>query len=221
MARKGKKRFYRKNVSKRIKRYVQNAIHYNIEDKYYSRTLITNFSSIGSTYIEQDLTNIVRGDQPFQRIGSEVMIRSVQFIGTLVSGAQNTVADDRYNTVRCVLGLYNTAYAGLTPLTSSGFGGSGDTLQWINKKNCTLLNWKLWDKVTVLSTQGVDYVGVVPGIRLLKFYKKFKRPIRIRFYDDNPGTKNQSLILSCVSDSVAVPNPGFTAGTVTIRYEDA
>lgn len=220
MARKYKKRFYRRNVSKKIKRYVQNAIRYNVEDKYQQFALGTNFSSVGLTFVEQNVSNVARGTQAFERIGSEIKIKSIYFRGILQGAQTGSVADDSNSSIRLILGLYNTAYGGLTPMATSGFNGL-NLGTWINKKNCTQMQWKFMDKLIFLPAQATASTGYLPTGRVVKFYKKFKRPIRIRYFDDNPGTAANSLIFSMASDSGAVVHPGFTYGSIVIRYEDA
>ena len=95
------------------------------EKKVSTSTLHTNFGSIGSIWIEQDLlAPIIAGTSSFsERIGRKISVASVQIKGVLFGGAQGSLgADDYFNSIRlCVLGFHqDKSGSAITPLSSSG-----------------------------------------------------------------------------------------------------
>ena len=80
-----------------------------------------------------------------------------------------------------------------------------------------LLLRKFIDRRISLVSPGKDSTGYMTAQRLVKIYYKFRKPIAI---DYSAATVNRNLVLSIVSDSSAVPSPGFTSGYVYLTFKD-
>lgn len=205
----------RKVVSRNVKQYVNKAIAKQVETKFVNNTLPTAFSSIGNTWVEQDMTAIAQGAGIAQRNGHEVKITGFNLRGTLVGGQSNLATDDNRNTVRIILATWDASSAG--PLAANGA-----TIDSYISKNTTVsrgLIKKHIDKIIELPTAGRDSTGYLPAIKLVKFFKKLRT--FIRYYGSASTNDNKKLILSMISDSAAVSNPGFTQGYYSVFFEDA
>lgn len=203
-----------------VKKIVRREIDKATEDKQISQVLHTNFGSIGTAWSEQNLSTIPQGDGQSQRLGNRIKIKSIEIKGTLWQGSNNTVADDYYNTVRIMLATWNNKQD--TPCVTSGLTIDDPINRIYNGKG--YLRHKYLDKMIPLTVASdIDGAGAkfVPSGRLVKYYKKFKKPLFVQWTDDTNDYPNQSLVLSMVSDSSAVTHPGFEIGYVAIKYEDA
>lgn len=181
--------------------------------------LTSSMGSISSTWHEIDLCDdIAMGGDLGQRIGRKIAVNSFYLDGVLQGGQTNLATDDRFNTVRFVLGLWRSR----TPCTANSLTMSS----MINKSGYGVtggasLIRKFRDFKVILSTPGADSTGYLPAVRKVRIYVKFRRPITILF-PASAATTTQSmfLILSVISDSVAIPNPGFTNGSFTLSWYD-
>lgn len=181
--------------------------------------LTSSMGSISSTWNEIDLCDdIAMGGDLGQRIGRKIAVNSFYLDGVLQGGQTNLATDDRFNTVRFVLGLWRSR----TPCTANSLTMSS----MINKSGYSVtggasLIRKFRDFKVILSTPGADSTGYLPAVRKVRIYVKFRRPITILF-PASAATTTQSmfLILSVISDSVAIPNPGFTSGSFTLSWYD-
>ena len=152
------------------------------------------------------------------RIGRKIAVTSFYLDGVLQGGQSNLAADDAFNTIRFVLGLWRER----APCTLNGLNISS----MINKSGYAVtggvsLIRKYRDFKVILSTPGADSTGYLPAVRKFKIYVKFRRPINIMFPATTATTtQNKFLILSVISDSVAPPNPGFISGTYSLSWFD-
>lgn len=201
--------------TKRVTRkYVQKAIHRVIEDKYVNQSLTTSlFSSIPAAWQEVNLVSMSQGVNEGERIGNKIRVTAFQFYGVLSGGQTNSVLDDNRNFVRIV--LCTATYP--SPLLTAVQGVNSP----IQRDSCNVLLRKYWDKVVTLDSPGRDSVGYMPPTKIVKYYKRFKKPIDIIFANTGAGTSGKFLTLSMISDSGAVPNPGFVQGFYKLHYEDA
>lgn len=181
--------------------------------------LTASIGSITSSWNEIDLCdNIATGVDIGQRIGRKIAINSFYLDGVLQGGQSNLAADDAFNTVRFVLGLWRSqapcALSGLdigSMINKSGYSATGGV---------SLIR-KYRDFKVILASPGADSTGYLPAVRKVRIYVKFRRPITISF-PATAATTTQSmfLILSVISDSVAIPNPGFISGRYTLTWHD-
>jgi len=76
----------------------------------------------------------------------------------------------------------------------------------------------LWDKTIVIHSHD-GMIGYIPGVKYIHKKIVFRKPIKV---SKNPGTTyvNKDIRFACLSDSTAVPNPGFTSGFIRARWID-
>lgn len=79
---------------------------------------------------------------------------------------------------------------------------------------------KYCDRSLALQTPGSDGTGYLPAMLPVTAYHKFRQPLRVNFSDNGGGGPDFSVIVSCLSDSLAVPNPGFVDGYMSVAYSD-
>lgn len=216
-AKKTYKKSYKKNYKNKPVTTMQlyKAIHKNIENKFYWEALTSQFNSIGSaSWIERDLVGVTQSVA--ERIGREINVRSIEINGILASGANETAVDDPYNVVRVVLLLGDQA----TVLQTA----SKTINDVIRVANTYGMRKKYLDKViplTITSTEKGAGDGYTAGLRKFKYYKKFKKPMKIMFASATWNSNDIHIVLSMKSDSGAIVNPGFIQGYWCMTYEDA
>lgn len=212
---------YKKYVPKPIKKFVYKALAKHTEDKFTSSNL-AYLNSIGSAWIEAVQGNPSQGIDKNTRIGNMIKIKSWYLNGVLAAGANGNLADDPYNVVRVVLGVYS-GVATSTPLQTAGLTiDSVIRTDWQNARG-TLIK-KIFDRyipLTVTGTEKGGGDGYTPDLKRVKLYHKFKKPLTIQWNDNSNNYPNQKLILSVISDSLAVTSPGFVAGYQVCNFEDA
>jgi len=203
-----------------VSKMVARAIDKATEDKLVVKTLRTDMSSIPiTTWTEINLCNPAQGLTNSTRVGRRIKIKSLEFRGIIAGGANESAFDDMYNTVRVVFALWNTTND--TPI-----GNALDRdypLQSTTYTGAQKLIKKLYDKqigFQVASTEKAAGDGYAPEVKSIRFYKRFKN-LYIEYADDSTTYPNKRLIMSCVSDSAAVPNPGFIGGYTFVKFEDA
>lgn len=217
------KKTYRKvrNDWRALKSMVVRQIDRNVENKQITVSLNATYGAITSNWTESDLTNVAEGVTGNGRIGRKLKLRSIEVKGVMATGDSESLADDPYNVVRIVIGLWSGS-AGATPL--------GTALTTINapiRKNLGTRNFlirKYYDKyipLSVTSTEKGGGDGYTPQTKLISYFKRFKRPILITYGDDTVTYPDKRFIFAAISDSSGVPSPGFIAGYIVVSYEDA
>lgn len=184
---------------------------------FYQDILTANFNSVGNTWSELDLCPLIsEGDDVSNRTGREIKIGSILIEGTYSAGAQLSIADDAYNTMRIVVATWKGA-TGSTPLQSSGV--SLHTAIMHNSVGGNILGKVHLDKYLTCNTTGQGLTnGYVPELKTFKYYKRFKNPIVVR-YSSSAGTyPDTKLMIAMISDSSAVVNPGFVAGRYIMKF---
>lgn len=214
------KKRYAPSVNRRIAQLARK-IDQNIENKQITVSLQATYGAITTNWTESDLTNISQGTGSANRIGRKIRIKSIEIKGVIANGDAETALDDPYNVVRCVIGLW-AGPAGSTPLATAL-----TTIQAPIRKNLGTRNYlvtKFLDRyipLTVTSTEKGAGDGYTPMLKSFKYYKRFKTGILITYGDDTTSYPDKRLILGMVSDSTAVPSPGFVVGYLVMTYEDA
>lgn len=204
------RRYPKKKVSKTVKKYVKKVLDYKIEDKniHNDLTAIAPFQSIGNSWDTYLCCNPSQGTTAVQRIGRKIHIKSVELYGVLSAG-------DNSNCVRIAMYTSDTSNA-----------LSGVDIDWklsrdrIGGGNFGTLYYDKYIPLQFTPFDGATASGVSQQ-KIVRIKKVFKRPIPIVYSDDTTGTYNKQLCISVISDSAAVPHPGFTRGYVITRFEDA
>lgn len=201
----------RKPVSKAVVSYVNRTISRNVEKKFYPIQLTNEFSSISTTWVEEDTCAVAQGVSYGGRIGNKIRITSFELQGVI-----STQAADNYNTIRIVLALWEQG-AGTSPLATLGnapptYGVDSPIKTKYGTKGLMLR--KFWDKYILLE-EGTG------KSKCLNYYKKFKKPIEIQYGDNTTTYPSKRLILSVISDSGAVTHPYMSAGYFITNFEDA
>lgn len=206
-------------VTPSVKKYVNKVVHSNIENKYFVTDMVTGYGSIPSAWVERDVCYPVQGDGISDRTGQQIKIRSIEIKGVIAQGSSESAVDDAYNVLRIVLALYNGQ--DFTPLGALATMNQPITTEF---NTAGQMRKKYMDKyiaLNVVSTEQGEGDGYVPQVKSFKYYKKFKRPVTIRFGDSGTVNQQNRIVLSMLSDSAGVPNPGFVAGYMKVLFEDA
>lgn len=199
---------------------VKRMLDANIEDKFTTNTLTSTWSSVAGAWVELNLCNPGEGDTGYTRTGRKIRIKSLEIKGVAVQGSSESLTDDAYNVMRVVIGWYTGTTD--TPLQTAGIGING-SFNNLNKGSAQLVRKYLDRYITlpVTSTEQGAGDGYAPGMKHFRYYKKFKQPLTIQYGDDTATYPSHRLIMSVISDSVAVPNPGLNYGYFIVRFEDA
>jgi len=206
-------------VSKAVKKYVTKALDVHTEDKYLTDALATDFASVSTDWIEKNMALPTQGVTNTQRVGAKIRVKSLEITGVLAGGADESLLDDAYNVMRCVIATYNAGVS--TPLGTAAV--TIDEPIMVQTSSSTLKR-KLLDKYihfNVVSTEQGEGDGYTPQLKQFKYFKRFPKGLLITFSDSTVTYPNTRLIMSMISDSAAVPNPGFVHGFWKICYEDA
>lgn len=179
--------------------------------------LLTDFGSIGAEWINIPLTNITPGTEYYNRVGSKILLKSIEFRGVLVAGADETAFDDEYSIVRILL----TRWDGATTNPFSTIQGHSMGIP-INRviANAPEMKNKYYDRYITLNvscTERGGGDGYAASARTVYFKKVFKKGIPITYSGAQTSDK---FFLSMISDSSLVPNPGFATGYCMITWKD-
>lgn len=161
--------------------------------------LNTSFNSVSTTATEVDLTDIDLGTGSGSRIGQTIIVKNVRLYGALYIG-------DATNEFRITCALWSSD---TTPFATNGIDYTTFIHPLNNQATCNGLKWVYYDKITTLNT--TDKNSQIIKMRPVKINK------RIMYHGDGT-TADSKLILSMISDSAGVPNPGFVSGYAVIIY---
>ena len=210
--------FRKRKTKQSVKAIVKNQLTALSETKMRNATsLQMDFPSISNEWINVQLTNIALGTDFFQRIGAKILLKSIEFRGVLVGGANESAFDDPYSVVRIVLSRWDGET--VTPFSTL----SGHTIHNpINRtiSGCPGMKSKYYDKyiaMNITSTEKGGGDGYTPSARVVSFKKTFKKGIPITY---SPTSASDKFFLSMISDSAAVPNPGFVTGYCFVTWKD-
>lgn len=208
----------RRITTRRIRSIVARAA----EHKSYQVTMQSQFPSLSTTWNEFDVVGpLVQGTDSFgQRIGRSITIIGLQVKGTLFGGSVGSGGlDEYYNTVRMVLLRMKQAKSGsaLTPLATSGQALSSP----LSRLSVPGLQHIYRDQLIPITNNPYGAGLCAPGHRMINLYLKFRKPLKIDYSAAGAQHNQTQLYLSFISDSSAVPHPGFTAGWVRLIYTDA
>lgn len=198
------------------KKQMYKAIHRNIENKVIWERLNIGWSSIGNIWSERTLVPS-QGTGISNRVGNEYRIKSIEINGVIAEGSSEVVTDDPWNVMRIVIGLWDGDNA--APL--SGLNMNDVIRKTISPQGLMKKYYDKYIPLQVVSTEKGEGDGYVPTLRKFKYFKLFKKPIVIKFGGSTATTANKQLVVSMISDSLAISHPGFVAGYWAISYEDA
>lgn len=220
VASKGKTPYRSRGKKYVTKKQLYRAIHSNIENKIISDRLVTNFSSVSNTWSELPIMLVAQGTGNNQRIGNQIRLKSIELNGVIAQGSSASPADDIYNVMRIVIAAWSGSTV-TTPLQSAAVGLDA-VIRRTNAPQGLLK--KYHDKyipLTVASTTDNAGNGYCPNLRKFKYFKVFKKPLLIDFGAATTLTPDKRVIVSMLSDSFGIPNPGFITGYWAVSYEDA
>jgi len=181
--------------------------------KYVSSNLETNFASVGTTWIVEDVCQIAGGTDMVNRIARRCHLTKGHLALTIAGGQSNLVTDDVYNAVRFVVVL------------------ASDTLvaaDWANILLRTPPIIGLWpkvrrfliDKTVVCSVYGPDSVGYVEKV----IRRETTFPVNLTLDWDGTGATDHSsttLYFAMITDSAAVSHPGLVGPSIiTMGFSD-
>lgn len=179
--------------------------------------LLTDFGSIGNEWINIPLTNITSGSEYNNRVGSKILLKSIEFRGVLITGADETAFDDEYSIVRILLTRWDGET--ITPFSTTAGHGIGIPINRVIANAPGMKN-KYYDKYITLNvscTERGGGDGYAAQARTVYFKKVFKKGIPITYTGTQTSDK---FFLSMISDSSIVPNPGFATGYCMITWKD-
>lgn len=199
-----KKRVYKKRKPRlATKAYVDRQVAKDCDHKFVQTPLTTNFSSIGTTWVEKVLDDIDEGDDSNNRDGRDIDITGVELEGVLQCG-------DETNWLRIVLANFDSH--SMTPLATNAV--------------------PYWSKLLKMGPTGKGllksyynkYFTMVLGqdseFRVIKIKKNFKTPLRVKYTSNDGETGQTKLVLGMISDSGVVAHPGFVAGYVILYFKE-
>lgn len=208
---------YRKYPKKSLKKLVRKEIERDVEHKAVVFDLTGSLPSIGNVWNELVLANPAQGLTLSNRIGRKISIKTLEINGVLAGGQSESALDDAYNVLRVRIALYT----GETVTPCTGVSLNSPIRKDITPTGKYLIKTYM-DKyipLNVASTEKGGGDGYAPMCKRFKYFKKFSKPIEMDYVSDLV-VPNKFLIMSCISNSAAVPSPGFVSGWIVIRYTD-
>lgn len=223
----GYKRSYRKyrkgnRVPRPVARYVRSQIDRHVEDKEFVLPL-TNYPSISTTWSEYSLFQPAQGTTVSTRIGNRIRMKSIQMYGVMAGGQSELLTDDPYNVVRIVIAMYK-GMSGVTPLNSIGLDLNTPITRVSGSNLGSSIERVLYDRYvtfSVASTEKGGGDGYTPTLRTVRYYKRMYKNNIVSFGDNTITYPDRRIIWSVRTDSAANPSPGFIAGYIRIKWEDA
>jgi len=180
-----------------------------MENKYTPYVLTTNFASVSTSGKSYDFGgSVAEGTDYLNRIGREIRLTGLRIFGQLVGGQSNSATDENRNVVRISVVEISPGAS----LANYSVTSVADPRNW----GCRRV---LFDKLYSLNTPGRDSTGYLPACVMVDEHV----PLNDRIYYSGTAANTQiglSYALWMVSDSGAVPNPGFTNGTLSIGFID-
>lgn len=213
---------------KRIKKVVRRTVYNMAETKSATYSLPGNFTSIGTSWSELILIP-AQGAQSTMIVGRRYEIIGFSLFGSVSGGQSNTSADDKYNSLRIVAAVFDGSASGLAPSAKWPSMPQGTatpirvrTPTWPADGSTQLIRRKLKDKYITLNSVGRDSTGYMPAIRAVGFRYRFKKPLIVNYsIDGGGGYKPDKYIgIGMMSDSTAIPAPGFLTGALTWFWKD-
>jgi len=183
------------------------------ELKFRAITLVGAFASVGTAGVPIRMSQIAQGLDFTDRIGRSIIIKSFRLDGQLVGGQTNSAVDEQRNVFRIALVEMNAGVA----LAAATF----NVESIIDPRYVPGLKKVHFDQLISLASPGRDSTGYMPACRMVHIPRI---PMNVKIdYTSNVATSESGSVLWawCISDSNAVPNPGFESGAMLTEYVDA
>lgn len=181
------------------------------EEKFITNPMSNAFASVSTTTTFIDLTALIgAGTDYYNRVGRQVTLKRLQLSGLLVGGQVNLATDDSYNSFRITVACGNVGMTwtpyGLTQVLSADLVPGLDRV--------------LYDRVFPLSSPSRDTTGYMKALKRVNIDLALPQVVT-HFQTAAAGSQNGNTVyLVMVSDSTAVPNPGFVDGSWVLRFTD-
>lgn len=193
------------------------------ETKHYEVTTVSVFNSIGTGWTETLMSYIAAGAAENQRVGSKIAITGFKINGLIESAWTTNVGGDAFNCLRYVVYLSNAGYliGGATPLVSNSLNVNTS----LRTDTASVVLQPFRDRYIAMKPSYGLYngaSGTAGGPALMEFtdFVKFKKPLEIEYNSSSAAAGNKGLWIGFISDSSAMPNPGFIMGYMTTYYKD-
>jgi len=184
------------------------------ELKLYPVTLSATFGGVSTTGTALSVTGLIsQGTGVSQRIANSIRLLSMGWEGQLVGGQSNISTDDQRNCFRITVARLNKG-------ATATFLASYTVNQVLDSRYIAGLRHVLYDKVISMASPGKDSTGYMPACVVSRGALRFNEIVNYT----GTGTDAEStdiIVLAMVSDSNVVPNPGFTSGSLVLRFADA
>ncbi len=169
-------------------------------------------TSVGLSGVTYAPCNVIGSGVDYNaRIGRRIRVKRIAFMGVLLGGQTNSVADDPYNVMRVIVWTARPDYAPTLAVNA--------VLDPRFPTNLGLYR-VLYDKQRVIGTQAKDSTGYIPAAEEWEFSIDCDIPLEYTVSTAASPT-NQNIFVSVVSDSAAVVNPGFAANSaLLLEYID-
>lgn len=216
IGRKGVRRYRRKRLplTRQQVKAVRAIAQTQMETKKFDTTIAIT-TAVAGTGVVQLVSGVAVGDTDILREGNMIIVKSIQFSGTVVGDADVT-----FDTVCRIMLVRTVDCTGTNPSIANDILESDDPMalrDWDHRKDHQVL----WNKNVTLPMRSAAADAVIP-VRTVKFYKKFKKGLRI-WYDGVTGavtdaTRNH-LFLVFINNQAASYQPNLN-GTFRVTFKD-
>ena len=177
-------------------------------------------NSIGNIWYEYDILGAVTASAAVSgRNGRKITLHSMRFRGNLFGGAVGAGGlDEYYNNVRFVIYGHRATKTGaaLTPLGSSTISGTAP----INNTVLSGLHKVYFDRMIPITNNPYAANNASPGSVSVDFFHRWKKPLMVSYTGDTTNFNQYSIYTAAISDSAAVPHPGFGMGYFEVTFYD-
>jgi hypothetical protein len=173
------------------------------------------FNSVGTTPIGYDVTGaVVLGQDYINRIGRLISLQRLFISGQLVGGQSNSATDDNRNVFRILVAICDIG----TTFTSAVFTVNGT----VDPRTMPGLRRVLYDRMFSLNSPGRDSAagGYMPATRMVRVALRVRDRVTYTIGAGVGLNSNEGIYIWMVSDSAAVPHPGFESGSYGITFTD-
>lgn len=218
----GRRRFSRRK-SGGLKRWVRKKLDAAVEDKKCVYDITATFGSVSTAGQGFSIGGCMQTVNAIQggHVGRKVRIKSLEIKGILSGGQNGTALDEAYNVVRlCVVSARGTSTT-TPPAFLLGAGLNAPFQHDIT--NSASLSKVYMDRYIPMVSNGTERAagdGLNPHLRFVHYYKRWRNGFPIIYLSDTTATK-RDIWIWMLTDSAAVPNPGFVNGWIKVIYEDA
>ena len=153
------------------------------------------------------------------RNGRKITLHSMRFRGNLFGGAVGAGGlDEYYNNVRFLTYGHraNKTGAALTPLGISTITGTAP----VNNTVLPGLHQVYYDRMIPITSNPYAANNSSPGSVAIDFFHRWKKPLLVSYTGDTTNYNQYSIYTAAISDSAAVPHPGFGMGYLEVTFYD-